>query len=243
MAYSKLAQLPVEYGLYTSFFGALCYWVFGTSKDINIGPVAVASLITGAIIADIQHDLPDQSPVALAAALAMLCGGIICLMGLLRIGWIVDLISLPAVSAFITGSALTITFGQIPVLLGMKGVSSRDAAFQIGINVLKHLDRIRIDAAIGISSLVMLYVIKWACGYAAKKRPSKSTLFFFISTLRTVFVILLYTLISYLVNKNHKKAPIFRILGFIPRGDCLRCPPLFLHLTIFQASTSSRHPK
>jgi solute carrier family 26 (sodium-independent sulfate anion transporter), member 11 len=40
MAYAKLAQLPVEYGLYTSFFGALCYWVFGTSKDINIGPVA-----------------------------------------------------------------------------------------------------------------------------------------------------------------------------------------------------------
>jgi sodium-independent sulfate anion transporter 11 len=223
MAYSKLAQLPVEYGLYTSFFGALCYWVFGTSKDINIGPVAVASLVTGTIIADIQHDLPDQSPVVLASALAMLCGGIICLMGLLRIGWIVDLISLPAVSAFITGSAITITFGQLPVLLGMKGISSRDAAFRVGINVFKHLDRIRIDAAIGISSLVMLYGMKWACGYAAKRKPSKSTLFFFISTLRTVVVILLYTLISYLVNRNHMKTPTFRILGFIPRGKSSKC--------------------
>jgi sodium-independent sulfate anion transporter 11 len=218
MAYSKLAQLPVEYGLYTSFFGALCYWVFGTSKDINIGPVAVASIVTGTIIVDIQHDLPDQSAVVLASALALLCGGIICLMGLLRLGWIVDLISLPAVSAFITGSALTITFGQIPILLGIRGISSRDAAYQIGINVFKHLDRISIDAAIGISSLVLLYVIKWACGDISKRRPTKATLFFFISTLRTVFVILLYTLISYLVNRNHKKSPTFRILGFIPRG-------------------------
>jgi MFS superfamily sulfate permease-like transporter len=37
MAYAKLAQLPVQYGLYSSFMGALVYWIFGTSKDINIG--------------------------------------------------------------------------------------------------------------------------------------------------------------------------------------------------------------
>jgi solute carrier family 26 (sodium-independent sulfate anion transporter), member 11 len=139
-------------------------------------------------------------------------------MGLLRIGWIVDLISLPAVSAFITGSALTITFGQIPVMMGMRGISSRDSMFNMGINILKHLDRIRIDAAVGISCLAVLYAMKWACGVGAKRKPSKAKVFFFLSTLRTVIAILLFTLISYLVNRTHKKTPTFRILGFIPRG-------------------------
>jgi solute carrier family 26 (sodium-independent sulfate anion transporter), member 11 len=219
MAYSKLAQLPVENGLYTSFFGGLIYWVFGTSKDINIGPVAVTSIVTGTIIADIQHEGINETSVVLASSLAMLCGIVICSIGILRLGWLVDLISLPAVSAFITGSAITVSFGQIPIMLGMKGISSRDAAYKVFINICKHLDRIRIDAAVGVTALVMLYLIKWTCIQASKRMPKQERIFFFASTLRTAFVILLYTLISFLVNKTHRESPKFQILGFIPRGQ------------------------
>jgi solute carrier family 26 (sodium-independent sulfate anion transporter), member 11 len=220
MAYAKLAQLPVQYGLYTSFIGGLCYWLFGTSKDISIGPVAVASIVTAQIVADLAAEHPKdhlEAPV-LAGIVAMMSGAVIAILGVLRLGWLVDLIALPAVSSFITGSALTITFGQIPPLLGMRGINSRDPAIKIGINILKHLDRIRIDAAIGITALVLLYVIKWTCSLVAKRRPEIAKTIFFVSTLRTVVTIIIYTIISFVLNHNRKKDPVIRVLGFIPRG-------------------------
>jgi solute carrier family 26 (sodium-independent sulfate anion transporter), member 11 len=218
MAYSKLADLPVQYGLYTSFVGAICYWIFGSSKDINIGPVAVASIITGAILADVANEHPAESKEALAGALAMLAGGVLTGLGLLRLGWIVDLISLPAVSAFITGSAVTICFGQVPVMLGMRGISGRDPAFIIGLNTLKHLDRVRIDAALGLTSLLMLYGMKWACAWLAKKRPQLAKVLFFTSTLRTVLTLFIYTVISFVLTRNRMDDPVVRVLGHVPRG-------------------------
>src|ERR1700744_1004968 len=105
MAYSKLADLPVQYGLYTSFVGAICYWIFGSSKDINIGPVAVASIITGAILADVANEHPAESKEVLAGTIAMMAGAIMTVLGLLRLGWLVDLRAGPAGALGITGSA------------------------------------------------------------------------------------------------------------------------------------------
>jgi sodium-independent sulfate anion transporter 11 len=220
MAYAKLAQLPVQYGLYTSFIGGMCYWMFGSSKDIAIGPVAVASIVTAQIVADLAAEHPKEhleSP-ALAGIVAMLAGAMLALVGILRLGWLVDLIALPAISSFITGSALTITFGQIPALLGMRKINSRESAIRIGISIFKHLDRVRIDAAFGITALILLYAIKWTCSSVAKRRPAMAKTIFFISTLRTVVTIIIYTLISFIINHNRKDNPMIRVLGNIPRG-------------------------
>ncbi len=84
--------------------------VFGSSKDVTIGPVAVASIVTGAILSEVANEHPVETREALAGTIAMLAGGVITALGLLRLGWIVDLISLPAVAAFITGSAVTNMF-------------------------------------------------------------------------------------------------------------------------------------
>jgi sodium-independent sulfate anion transporter 11 len=199
--------------------GALTYWIFGTSKDINIGPVAVLSMVTGTIVAEAKTKLSeDIEPYVVASALALIAGTLVTLMGLLRLGWLVDFIALPAVSAFITGSAVTIGLGQVPTLLGIKGVKSTDAAYLVAINTCKHLHRTRMDAATGLSALVVLYIIKYSCERAARRWPSKSRLIFFFNTLRTVFIILLFTLISYLINRSHRNHPRFSILGFIPQG-------------------------
>ena len=218
MAYAKLAQLPVEYGLYSSFFGGLIYWVFGTSKDINIGPVAVASIITGSILSEVTHEFPDQSKAFIAQTIAMLAGAVVALIGILRLGWLVDLISLPAVSGFISGSAMTITVTQLPALLGIRRVKTREAPYKVLIGVCKKLGTTKLDAAIGISALVALYLIKWGCAALARRRPQIGKTVFFISTLRTVVTIMTYILISFLVNRTHQESPSFRILGFIPRG-------------------------
>ncbi|KAL1383590.1 SulP family sulfate permease [Phyllosticta capitalensis] len=218
MAYAKLANLEVYYGLYSSFMGVLVYWFFATSKDITIGPVAVMSTVTGDIVARAATELPQYEGHQIASALAVVAGGIVCFLGLARLGWLVDFISLTAVSAFMTGCALNIAVGQVPGMMGITGFSSRDTTYKVVINVLKHLGRSNLNAAMGLTALVLLYIIRFVCTTLAKRFPSKSKLFFFMSTLRTVFVILLYTMISWLVNRHSRDDPKFKVLGTVPRG-------------------------
>ena len=219
MAYAKLANLSVEFGLYSSFMGVLIYWFFATSKDITIGPVAVMSTVVGTVVKNAQTTLPDVPPHIIASAMAIICGAIICFMGLARLGFIVDFIPLPAISAFMTGSALNICSGQVSSLLGETAdISTSDPTYRIIINTLKYLPTSQLDAAMGVTACAMLYLIRFACNYGAKKYPHKAKLFFFASTLRTVFVILFYTMISAATNLHRKDNPAFQVIGHVPRG-------------------------
>lgn len=194
--------------------------IFGTSKDINIGPVAVLSIVTGVIVTEAQEVLPEEyERYVIASTLALLSGCLVTLVGLLRLGWLVDFIAQPAVDAFVTGSGITISLGQIPTLLGINGVASGDPAYLILIHILTHLRRVRIDAVTGISALASLYMIKITCEWASKRWPSKRKLFFFMSCLRTVFILLLFTLISFVVNHQRRQKPKFSLIGYVPSGE------------------------
>jgi len=95
---------------------------FATSKDIAIGPVAVMSLQVSQVIKYIEDKHPDEwSGPQIATNLAFVCGFIVLGIGLLRLGWVVELIPIPAVAGFMTGSAINITVGQIPGLMGISG--------------------------------------------------------------------------------------------------------------------------
>ncbi|CAL5872946.1 uncharacterized protein PFLUO_LOCUS7215 [Penicillium psychrofluorescens] len=219
MAYAQLAKLEVQFGLYSSFMGVLVYWFFATSKDITIGPVAVMSTLTGDIVTQVTAKYPEVPPHVVASSLAVVCGGIVCFMGLIRLGFIVDFIPLPAISAFMTGSALNICSGQVPTMLGETAdFSTRGSTYLIIINTLKYLPTSTIDAAMGVTAMVMLYAIRSGCMFAAKKMPHRARIFFFASTLRTVFVILFYTMISAAVNLHRQDNPAFSLLGHVPRG-------------------------
>ncbi|KAF7714769.1 Sulfate transporter [Penicillium ucsense] len=219
MAYAKLADLPVQFGLYSSFMGVLLYWFFATSKDITIGPVAVMSTLTGTIVIDVAEKLPEVPPHEVASTLAVILGGIVCFLGLIRLGFIVDFIPLPAISAFMTGSAINICAGQVTTMLGQTThVNTRGATYRTIIDTLKALPSSTLDAAMGITACAMLYIIRSACTYAAKKQPHRAKTWFFISTLRTVFVILFYTMISAAVNIHRQDHPAFGLLGHVRRG-------------------------
>ncbi|KAI0136586.1 sulfate permease [Xylariales sp. AK1849] len=223
MAYAKLANLPVQYGLYSSFMGVLIYWFFATSKDITIGPVAVMSTVTGNVVANSIAILPEYAdqPWVIASALAIITGSIVIFFGLMRWGWIVELIPLISLSAFMTGSAINIAAGQVPTMMGIKFPApwtTRDATYRVIINTLKYLPLTKLDAAMGLTALAMLYLIRFGCNQAAKRLPQHQKMFFFLSTLRTAFVILLYTMISWLVNMWHNDSPRFAILQTVPRG-------------------------
>jgi sodium-independent sulfate anion transporter 11 len=87
------------------------------------------------------------------------------------------------------------------------------------------LNQMSIDAAFGVSELVLLYGLKYICGSVAKKRPALARKAFFISSMRAVTVIFLFTLISYGVNHNRKKDPLMHLIGFIPRGFSVNSTP------------------
>lgn len=218
MAYATLAALPPQFGLYSSFMGVLIYWFFATSKDITIGPVAVMSTIVGNIVLKVQKTHPQIQGWEIASCLAIIAGGIICFIGLIRCGWIVEFIPLVSICAFMTGSAINIAVGQVPSMMGITGFSTRESTYKVVINILKHLGRTKLDAAMGLTALAMLYIIRSFCNFMARKQPSRQKSWFFVSTLRTAFVLLLYTMISWLVQRHHRKKPTFKILGTVPRG-------------------------
>ncbi|CCG83556.1 putative Sulfate transporter [Taphrina deformans PYCC 5710] len=225
MAYAKIATLPVQFGLYSSFVGVSLYFMFATSKDITIGPVAVMSALTGDILTHAKATHPHLEGHVVASALAIVAGSIVMFFGLARLGFIVDFIPIPSIAAFMTGSAINIIAGQVPSLLGnnitglVKPVfNTRAATYRVIINTLKYLPRSRLDSAFGVSALVMLYAIKWSLQFLAKRHPSRAKTYFFLATLRTAFVILLFTMISWLVNRQHRKKPRVAILGTVPRG-------------------------
>jgi len=222
MSYAVIATLPPQYGLYSSFVGVLIYCFFATSKDVSIGPVAVMSLTISQIIKHVQqeHHNEWQGP-QIATTLAFLCGFIVLGIGLLRLGWIVEFIPLPAVSGFMTGSAINIAVGQVPGLMGITGFDTRAATFHVIINTLKGLPRTTKDAAFGLFGLTFLYGIRMTCDYLARKYPRRARVFFFISVLRNAFTVLILTLASWLYVRHRVtksgKTPI-KILGHVPRG-------------------------
>ncbi|XPT02843.1 hypothetical protein M3J09_011949 [Ascochyta lentis] len=220
MAYALLARLPAEYGLYTSFVGFILYWAFATSKDITIGTVAVMSTIVGNIVTKVQKEHAHLQAVDIARALSVIAGSVLLFIGLVRLGRLVELIPLVAITSFMTGAAISIGAGQVPALMGISGVNTRGPTYLVIIDTLKGLPRTKLDAAMGLSALFLLYVIRFFCNFMAKKQATKKKLWFFINTLRMAFVILLYIMISYVSNrhvKDAKKAK-FKVLGKVPRG-------------------------
>jgi sodium-independent sulfate anion transporter 11 len=181
------------------------------------------STVVGNIVLSAQAiDKSIPGPV-IASALAVILGGIVFGIGILRLGRFTEVITLASITAFMTGSALNIAVGQVPSLLGITKdhVDNRAPTYQVVIGVLTNLRWAGLDAAMGVSALAMLYIIRSFFNYMAKAYPQHKRTWFFLNTLRTAFVILLYTLISYLANMNinwdQKKAK-FSILGSVPRG-------------------------
>ncbi|PIL23773.1 transporter [Ganoderma sinense ZZ0214-1] len=221
MSYAQIATLPAEYGLYSSFVGVLVYCFFATSKDVSIGPVAVMSLTVSQIIKYINEAHPDKwDGPQIATTVAFICGFIVLGIGLLHLGWLVEFIPAPAVSGFMTGSALNIVSGQLPGLMGISGFDTRAATYKVFINTLKHLPKAKLDAAFGITGLASLYIIRWACVRLSHRYPSRARWFFFFSVFRNAFIIVVLTIASWLYCRRHGgngKYPI-KILQNVPRG-------------------------
>ncbi|GER01747.1 hypothetical protein JCM17845_23700 [Iodidimonas gelatinilytica] len=118
LAYAMLAGLPPEAGLYASIVPILLYALFGTSQVLAVGPVAVVSLMTAAAVSQVASE-GSMGYAAAALTLALLSGGMLLVMGVLRMGFIANFLSHPVIAGFITASGLLIATSQMKHILGV----------------------------------------------------------------------------------------------------------------------------
>jgi len=158
LAYAMLAGLPPEVGLYASILPIMAYALFGTSRTLAVGPVAVVSLMTLAAASSIA---PPGSPDFIAAALilALLSGLILVFMGILRLGFLGNLLSHPVVSGFITASGIIIATSQLKSILGIS--ASGEAMPELLATLGANLANINLPTLIiGVSSAAFLFWVR-----------------------------------------------------------------------------------
>jgi SulP family sulfate permease len=158
LAYAMLANLPPQAGLYASIFPLLAYALFGTSRTLAVGPVAIVSLMTAAAIG--QLNLPSAADYAAAAlVLALLSGLFLLVLGILRLGFLANFLSHPVISGFITASGILIALSQVRHILGIQ--ASGQTLFEIVGSLGANLSATNpTTVLIGGSVLVFLFVVR-----------------------------------------------------------------------------------
>jgi SulP family sulfate permease len=120
MAYASLAGMPPETGLWTAPLALLGYAIFGTSRQLNVGPSSTVAVLSLAVVTPAAAGDPEAF-IALTSWLALLVGALFIVFGVFRAGFIADFMSKPVLDGFIVGLALTIAAGQLHKLFGLAG--------------------------------------------------------------------------------------------------------------------------
>ncbi|MGW4478678.1 SulP family inorganic anion transporter [Rhodococcus triatomae] len=160
MGYAQAAGLPPETGLYATIVPLLVYALVGPSKILVLGPDSSLAPIIGAAVLPLAAGDPERA-VALAGLLAILMGAILVLGGILRLGFVTDLLSKPIRLGYLNGIALVVVVSQIPKLLGFS-VDGVNLVDEIRATVSAIFDG-AIDptaAAIGVGGIVVILVFK-----------------------------------------------------------------------------------
>jgi SulP family sulfate permease len=157
LAYALLAGLPPEAGIYASILPIVLYAIFGTSRSLAVGPVAVISLMTAAAIGGLGDQGIDYATAALT--LAFLSGAFLLLLGVFRLGFIANFLSHPVIAGFITASGILIATSQLKHILGIE--ASGDTLLELVPDLWRTIGSINwITAAIGLSVIVFLYWVR-----------------------------------------------------------------------------------
>lgn len=158
LAYALLAGLPAEVGLYASILPLVAYAIFGTSRTLAVGPVAVVSLMTAAAVGNLALQGTAEY-LAAATALAFISGGILILMGLMRLGILANFLSHPVISGFITASGIIIAASQLKHILGVdaSGHNLLDILLALG----SKLNQINLPTlVIGVTATAFLFWVR-----------------------------------------------------------------------------------
>ena len=221
LAYAMLAGLPPEVGLYASVAPLLLYAVFGTSRVLAVGPVAVVSLMTAAAIG--QH-APAGTPEywAVAITLAFLSGLLLLSMGLLRLGFLANFLSHPVISGFISASGILIAASQLKTLMG---VSAEGHNFlDLSLSLMSQLGQVHVlTLAIGAVTVAFLFWVRSGLKPLLQRLGMKPRAADVVAKTGPVAAIAVTTLLTWALDWQVQGV---KIVGAVPQG----LPPFTLPL-------------
>lgn len=218
IAYAFIAGVPAQNGLYSAFIGSFVYVLFGSAKDITLGPSAVASLLT-ALFA--TSPIPNDASVAIL--LAFFVGFIYLAMFLLGLGFIMDFISYPVLKGFTSAAAITIAMSQVKKWWGQTGVP-RDFLPQLYWTVAKIPQSRLWDFLLGVCCIALIVLlrklkeVKWKTEFddltIGWKIVNKTI--WLLGTGRNILAIVFASIASFIFLENNMRP--FTLTGYIPPG-------------------------
>jgi len=217
LAYALLAGLPPEMGLYASILPLVAYAIFGTSRALAVGPVAVVSLMTAAAIGNLGLTTPAEIALA-AGTLAFISGVILTVMGVLRLGFLANFLSHPVIAGFITASGVLIATSQLKHILGIQAHGDNLIELVVSLFENQHLTN-PITMAIGLLTVAFLFWVRKGLkplllGFGLKPRMAD-----ILAKAGPVGAVVVTTLAVFIFDLENKGV---KIVGAVPTG----LPPL-----------------
>lgn len=189
MAYAQLSGLPVYFGLYTAFVPAILGALWGSSRQLATGPVAIVSLMTAAALMPMAVPFTDEY-IGLALLLTLMVGLIQLSMGLLKLGTIVNFVSHPVILGFMNAAAIIIALSQLDLLLGIpKGRS--DSFLKDVWEMLQMLDHTHLPTL-----MMSLFALAMMLGMKKVRALSKPSV---------LIAVVVTTVISVVIGYSHKE--------------------------------------
>ena len=221
LAYALLAGLPPEVGLYASVAPLFLYAVLGSSRVLAVGPVAVVSLMTAAAVGE-HAAAGTHAYWQVAITLAFLSGGMLLLMGLLRLGFLANFLSHPVISGFISASGLLIAASQMKTILGVKVEGHNFVELLLGL--LAQLGQVHVlTALLGALAMAFLFWVRTGLKPLLVRAGLSDKLAGVWAKAGPVAAIALSTLLAWSLDW---KGQGMKLVGTVPSG----LPPLTLPL-------------
>jgi len=213
LAYALLAGLPPQVGLYASILPLLAYAIFGSSRTLAVGPVAVISLMTAAAAGKMAtQGSPEYLVVAIL--LALISGIMLLLMGLFKMGFIANFLSHPVISGFITASGILIAVSQLKHILGIK--TQGHNLIELGRSLIEKVHETNIPTLIiGITSTLFLFWVRKNLKPLLKKIGFTEKLANIATRIGPVIAVVISILAVILFDLANKGV---KIVGDIPQG-------------------------
>ncbi|KXS50990.1 MAG: sulfate anion transporter [Marinobacter sp. T13-3] len=213
LAYALLAGLPAQVGLYASILPLLIYAVFGTSRTLSVGPVAVASLMTAAALAPIA-EVGTSAYIAGAVLLAVMSGIMLTLMGVFRLGFLANFLSHPVISGFITASGIVIGASQLKHIFGVQ--ASGHNLIEIVHSIGASIGEANVyTLAIGLGAWAFLMLARKHVKPLLKGLGMKPRLADILAKTAPILAVVVTTLLAWFFNLDDKGV---RLVGTVPPG-------------------------
>lgn len=159
MAYAMIAGLPPVFGLYAALIPQIIYGILGTSRQLSVGPVAMDSLLVAAGLGALSLSGIEEY-IGMAIFLALFMGSIQFLLGVVRMGFLVNFLSKPVISGFTSAAALIIGLSQLKHLLGTP-IEGGNQIHTLVYNAFKTIDQTQwIALVLGVAAIVIIKGLK-----------------------------------------------------------------------------------